>query len=800
MTLSPGTRLGPYEILAPLGAGGMGEVYRARDARLNREVAVKVLPGDFLEGEERKERFEREAKLLASLNHPNIAAIYSFEEIPGSSPSSLRPVLVMELVEGATLRERLSRGPIPPKQAADLALQIARGLSAAHEKGIVHRDLKPENLLVTEDGRLKILDFGLAKRAVPETAGDESSAPTASKHTEAGVVLGTVAYMSPEQVKGLAVDHRSDLFSFGAVLYEMLSGNRAFKKGSAAETMAAILTEDPLELSNVPESLSPALGHIVRRCLEKDPKRRFQTAHDLGFALSEASGPAATRQIGPLGAPASSKRWRLAALGAGVVAIAAAAAVLALRRGTPHPAAPPTSGHSIAVLPFTNLSSDKEQEYFSDGLSEELADLLTKVKGLHVAGHTSSSAFKGRAEDIVSIGRKLQVATVLEGSVRRSSDQLRVSARLVNVADGYQIWAETYDRKIKDIFALQDEIAGAVVAALKVRLLPEERAAQSRHRTSNPEAYVQYVMGKRFNGSRSGAGSRQAIAAFRKAIALDPGYAAAWAGLAMADFWASDSAASTPVEVAELRQDALVAADKALSLDPELPEGYEARGFLRLGFTFDWDGARSDLERALSLDPGNASTHVWYGELLATLGRLPEAIAEERRAIEIDPLLPEAWIMMTPKLGASRKFAEAQEAAAHALEIAPESEAIHYYLGLSRVLEGKAQGALPEFERAGSIFRLTGTAIAEHELGRPEESRRALDELIARYAHSAAIQIAGVFAWKGEKDTAFAWLDRAYAQRDSGCGDLKWSPLFGKVREDPRFAALLKKLNLPTGA
>jgi serine/threonine protein kinase/tetratricopeptide (TPR) repeat protein len=772
----------------------MGEVYRARDTRVDRPVALKVLPEEFFEDGESRARFGREARTLASLNHPGIATLYSFEELSG------RHVLAMELVEGATLRERLSRGPIPPRQAADLALQIARGLSAAHEKGIVHRDLKPENLLVTEDGRLKILDFGLAKRAEPDAPGDGSRAPTAAKLTEAGVVLGTTGYMSPEQVKGLAVDHRSDLFSFGAVLYEMLSGNRAFKKGSAAETMAAILTEDPPELSDGPEGVSPALGHIVRRCLEKDPKRRFQTAHDLEFALSEASGPASTRGTDRLGTTAPSRRWRLALLGAGVVAIVAAASVLALRRGSPRPAALATSAPSIAVLPFTNLSGDKEQEYFSDGLSEELADLLTKVKGLHVAGHTSSSAFKGRAEDLAAIGRKLQVTTVLEGSVRRSNEQLRVSARLVNVADGYQIWAETYDRTIKDIFALQDEIAGAVVAALKVRLLPEERAAQSRHRTSNPEAYIQYVMGKRFNGSRSGAGSRRAIAAFRKAIALDPGYAPAWAGLAMADFWVSDSAASTPVEIAELRQDALVAADRALSLDPELPEGYEARGFLRLGFTFDWDGARSDLERALSLDPGNASTHVWYGELLATLGRLPEAIAEERRAIEIDPLLPEAWIMMTPKLGASRKFAEAQEAASRALEITPESEAVHYYLGLSRVLEGKTQDALPEFERAGPIFRLTGLAIAEHELGQPEPSRRALDELIARYPHSAAIQIAGVFAWRGEKDRAFAWLDRAYAQRDSGCGDLEWAPLFERIRDDPRYVAMLKKLNLPTGS
>ena len=413
MTLSPGARLGAYEILSSLGAGGMGEVYRARDGRLERAVALKVLPEEFFEDRERSARFEREAKLLAAVNHPNIAAIHSFEEISG------RHLLVMELLEGTTLRDKLDAGSIPTKQAADYALQIAKGLSAAHENGIVHRDLKPENLVVSKDGHLKILDFGLAKRTEQEKTDDETSAPTAAR-TDPGTVMGTVGYMSPEQVKGHAVDHRSDIFSFGAILYELLSGRKAFKRDSAAETIAAILKEEPPDLPESGRSVSSALDHIVKHCLEKRREDRFQSAKDIVFALSEASAPVVASGSREVPRPRVPKRKILLLVAAGVLVLLIAGAVVLLSRRSAAPASSAASGPSIAVLPFTNLSSDKDQEYFSDGLSEELRGLLTKVKELRVAGRTSSFAFKGKTEDLASIGQKLHVATVLEGSVRRA--------------------------------------------------------------------------------------------------------------------------------------------------------------------------------------------------------------------------------------------------------------------------------------------------------------------------------------------------------------------------------------------
>ena len=471
--------------------------------------------------------------------------------------------------------------------AVDFAIQIARGLSAAHEKGIIHRDLKPENVFVTKDGHVKVLDFGLARRTEGPRP-DETDALTKSQHTDPGVVMGTVRYMSPEQLQGLPLDHRSDIFSFGSILYELLSGKKAFKRDSAAETMSAILRDEPPELSESGRNIPAALDRIVKHCLEKSRDDRFQSAKDIAFALSEASAPVLTSGTKTVGTARASKRSPLIPITAGVVLLLAAGAVLFSRRSTaPSPSA--VAGPSIAVLAFTNLSSDKDQEYFSDGLSEELMSLLTKVKEVRVAGRTSSFVFKGKSEDLRAIGKKLNVATVLEGSVRRSGDQLRVSTRLVNVADGFQLWAETYDRKMTDVFAVQDEIAQAVVAALKIQLQPQERSLTSRHKTSNPEAYDQYLLGLQFLNRANSDGFHRAVEAYQKAIALDPGYAAAYAGFAVAEDYAAEFE-GTAAAVSEGKARSRSAADKAVSLDPDLAEGYSARGFVR-AHAWDWTGA-----------------------------------------------------------------------------------------------------------------------------------------------------------------------------------------------------------------
>jgi TolB-like protein len=603
--------------------------------------------------------------------------------------------------------------------------------------------------------------------------------------------MGTVGYMSPEQVRGLAVDHRSDLFSFGAILYEMLSGKRAFQRDTVGDTMAAILKEEPPELSDFGRNISPALDHIVRHCLEKDRDNRFQTAKDVAFALSEASGSAQSAGSIP-------KR-------SGVVPIAAAVAVLLLLAGVLIPrltrrAPPPAAEASIAVLPFQNLGADKEQEYFADGLSEELMGLLVKVKQLRVAGRTSSFSFRGKTDDLASIGLKLHVATVLEGSVRRSGERLRVSTRLVNVADGYQMWAETYDRKMTDVFAVQDEIARAVVAALRLKLLPLERPPSSEQRTSNPEAYNQYLLGRYLLNGLNTDSVQRAVEALDKAISLDASFAPAYAHLAIAELRHSDDE-DTPEGLSEDRRKAFAAADKAIALDPEMADGYSARGYLRCWVSWDWAGAKSDFDRTLSLEPGNPGGHGRYANLLASLGRLPEAIAELERAIEIDPLSTLGWTRLARYLCSSGRLAEARKALRTPLEIEPEGSGAQWELGMISLLEHKPQIALAEFSRnhADPGFRLTGIAVAENDLGHAAQSQRALDELISKYAHSSAFQVAQVYAWRREPDKAFEWLNRAYAQRDTGIAELTYDVFIARVRDDPRYGAMLKKLNLPLG-
>jgi len=392
LSLSPGTRLGPYEILAPIGAGGMGEVYRAKDSKLDRDVAIKVLPESVAANPDMLARFEREAKAVAALSHPNILAIHDYGSQDGVAYA------VMELLSGQTLRDRLDSGALSLKQAVDFAMQVARGLSAAHERGIVHRDLKPENLFVTKDGHVKILDFGLARRTEQKAEG-ETSAPTQSKGTEPGTVMGTMGYMSPEQVRGREVDHRSDIFPFGAVLYEMLSGQRAFKRETAADTMSAILKEEPLELSESGRNVPVALDHVVKHCLEKKPEDRFQSARDIVFALSEASGSTSTSSTtsgAQAAAPVPTRRRPLAFAAAGVL-VAVVAGLLLWKRGGWRPEAQAgISDQSIAVLPFVNMSDDKANESFSDGISEELLNLLAKIPQLQVTARTSSFAFKGK--------------------------------------------------------------------------------------------------------------------------------------------------------------------------------------------------------------------------------------------------------------------------------------------------------------------------------------------------------------------------------------------------------------------
>ncbi|HEY7514827.1 MAG TPA: serine/threonine-protein kinase, partial [Vicinamibacteria bacterium] len=489
MPLSPGTRLGPYEVVAPLGAGGMGEVYRARDTRLKREVAVKVLPETYSQDPERLRRFEQEALAASALNHPNLLTIHDFGTEGGS------PYVVSELLEGQTLRERLSSGAVDEATAIDYGVQIANGMASAHEKGIVHRDVKPENIFVTRDGIVKILDFGLAKLTHPERSGGEpAEAPTFTALTEPGVVMGTIGYMSPEQVKGLPADPRSDLFSVGAVLYEMLSGRRAFSGATHAETMSAILRDEPAALS--PEPVPTPLERVVRRCLAKSPDDRFQSARDLAFALRETSGSHGALS-GTRRAPSARKPvWGVAA-GLLVLAIAAAVAVDVGRiRERLFGAGGAVPVRSLAVLPLENLSGDPGQDYLADGMTEALTASLAQIRSVKVIARTSAMQYKGTKKPLREIARELRVDAVVQGSFARSGDRVRITAELIRGETESHLWARTFDRELGDVLTLQGEIARSIAGQIEAELTTDEKSRLTKKRPVAAKAYEAYLLGR----------------------------------------------------------------------------------------------------------------------------------------------------------------------------------------------------------------------------------------------------------------------------------------------------------------
>jgi TolB-like protein/cytochrome c-type biogenesis protein CcmH/NrfG len=465
----------------------------------------------------------------------------------------------------------------------------------------------------------------------------------------------------------------------------------------------------------------------------------------------------------------------------------------------PTPPAPPFAPdpQSIAVLPFVNLSPDREQAYFSDGLSEELLNQLAQIPQLRVIARTSSFSFKGKEVDVVTIARALGVANVLEGSVRKSGNLLRISAQLVRASDSTELWSASYDREITDVFKVQDEIAGAVVAALKVRLLPDQHV-DNPHRTGNAQAYTLYLRGNQFLSRASSDGYRLAIDAYRQAITLDPAYAAAYAGLAVAEVYAADSA-ETAAENEAAKQRGLAAADKAIALAPGLADGYTARGWMRSNFTWQWADAQADLERALAIDPSNSTVQRRYGQLLASQGRMPDAIAAIRKSVALDPLSGPPWSNLGYYLLAAGQWDEARQVLQRALAINPESAYAQVNLATLELLQGHADTALQMFRQSQDTFRPYGIALAEHSLGHARESQQALDTLIADYAQDSAMQIADVYAWRGEKEKAFQWLERAYAQHDGGMSDLAFDPLLVSLHADPRFDALVRRIGLRKG-
>ncbi|MDL2718946.1 MAG: protein kinase, partial [Acidobacteriota bacterium] len=788
-----------YEVLGELGSGGMGTVYRARDTRLGREVAVKVLREHLASDAAATARFEREARAVAALSHPNILAIHDFGIEGGVFYA------VTELLSGETLRARLDRESLAWRKATEIAISIADGLAAAHAQGIVHRDLKPENVFLTEDGRVKILDFGLARQQ-PDASAEAGSALATVTATEPGTVLGTATYMSPEQVRGLPVDARSDIFSFGSVLYEMVTGRRAFLGKTTADTMAAILKESPPDPAESGKSIPLALARVITRCLEKAPDERFQSTRDLTYALREiASTTGSSVQMSGVAATQPGVRRGLgAAIAVGVIVLAAALLVALnvgglLGRLTGRPA--PGAIRSVAVLPFANLSGDPQQDAFTDAMTEELTATLARIGALEVSSRTSAMTYKDRKKTVPEIARELKVDAVVEGSLVRSGNRIKVTAQLIEGTSDKHLWTNSYERDLRDVLILQADLSQAIAKAIRIRVSPGEAARLARSRTVDPVAYEAYVKGRYFWNKRGGDNLKKAIGFFQQALDADPAYAVAYSGIADSYTQLGYASLLAPREVFPK---ARVAAEKAIELDASLAEPHASLAYVRFYFDWDWAGAEREFQRAIDLNPKYPTAHAWYAYFLTATGRLPEARAEIERAKELDPLSVPIASDMGFLLHYSYEQDRAAEELRKALEMNPQFPLAHLFLGRVYQAKGLYEQAIVEYEATGPLREWVPTIAAigyvYGVMGRRQEALQVLSSLeaLSKKQYVTSYAVALVHAALGDKDRAFEWLDRGIEERTHWLvwikRDLRWEPL----RSDPRFAEMIRRVGLPS--
>jgi serine/threonine-protein kinase len=745
-----GRKLGHYLIREKLGTGGMGEVYLAEDEKLSRSVALKVLPPELASNPDRRERFRREAKAVAALNHPNIVTLHSVEEADGVL------FLTLELVEGETLRSKIDRGPLPAAEVFEIGAQIGEGLSKAHASGILHRDLKPHNVMVTRDGRVKLLDFGLAKfLGSRETDPD---AATMARETSPGMTLGTAGYMAPEQALGKEVDARADLFALGVVLYEMATGRSPFRGETLAAFFDSLLHDAPPSPSAANPDLPLDLVRVIERALEKEPSRRYGSAGEL---VSDLRGVASPK-------PSRAKRY------------------------------------SIAVLPFSDLSPERDQEYFCQGLAEELINTLAAVRGLRVLARTSAFALQGQGLDVREIGRRLRVDTVLEGSVRKAGERLRITTQLVDAAEGHMLWSKKFDRDLDDVFSVQDEIAETVASELQSELGFAKERSDAR-RASNLEAYDAYLRGLFAMNRWTEDWVERALGCFADAVARDPGYALAHAAIAECLVWFYSGIGIR--SAAETIPRAREAAAKALALAPELPEPHKVQGLIAMSHDWDRKRAEESFARAIELNPSSADARLWNAWRLSLFeGTYEAALSELRVAEENDPLDLKIKTQIGYVHYFLRDFDRAEAQLLKVLAIDPHFAFAHYGLGDVQAQQGRYDEALSELEESvrlggSSVNHLAILSYVNGLAGRTGEARRLLGEIRARASRGYASPIWSALAHLGlhEIDAAFEWLDRAYEERDGSLILVTASPEFDPLRSDPRIGALLKRMGLERG-
>lgn len=740
-----GKTISHYQIIEKIGEGGMGIVYKAKDTTLERTVAIKFLPRQTATQAEERQRFYIEAKAAAALNHPNIATTHAIEEVEDDV------FIVMEYIEGQELKQKIDAGPLPVEDAIHIILQIANGLQEAHKKGIVHRDIKSANIMLTGSGQIKIMDFGLAK------------VRGGAQVTQIGTTLGTAAYMSPEQARGEDVDHRTDIWSLGVVLYEAIAGQLPFKGHYEQAVLYSILNEDPESITCLRRGVPTELEAIMNKALAKSPNERYQQVDGMLIDLNVLGKELETKS-----------------------------------RQVPKEKCPP----SVAVLPFVNVSPEKENEYFSDGMTEEIIDALTKVEGLRVVSRTSVFAFKGKDQDIRKIGEQLNVSHVVEGSVRKAGNRVRITAQLINIADGYHLWSERFDREMEDVFTIQEEIAHMIVNALKIKLVHKAETPLVERSTENIKAYNLFLKGRYCWNKRTEAALKQCVNYFEQAIEIDPDYMLAYCGLA--DAYAllgiAEYGALPPMEV---MPKAKAAAVKALEIDNTLAEAQTTVAHVKAFFDWDFTGADKEFNRAIELNPNYPFSHHWYALYLSAMERHDEAIAEEKRAQELEPLS----LIINKNVGTifyyARKYEQAIEQYKKALELDPDFARTHFFLGLAYISNSMFEEAIAEIKKAITfsgentvMLALLASAIAMS--GKKDEATKILKDLKKRLkrGYVPSFNLAILYMGLDEKASAFEWLEKAYQERSSWLVSLKVEPILDGLRSDPRFTALLKKVGL----
>ena len=792
--LQPGLKLGPYEILAPIGAGGMGEVYRARDTRLGRIVALKVLPRLAAQDADARRRFEQEARAISKLNHPNICALYDIgrhDEID---------FLVMEYLEGEPLSKRLESGPLAPDLLLRSAIEIADALDRAHRHGVIHRDLKPSNIVLTESGA-KLLDFGIAKLHDADVeSGASAPAPERGLSTQHGRMAGTAAYMSPEQVKGEPVDARSDLFSFGALLFEMATGRRAFTGATPDAVGAAILRGKPPRVTGLNPLAPGGLADAIEKALEPDLERRYRRASDLRGDLRRALREWEAAEGVSGGTPRHRSRTGIAVATVAVAALAVSAVVFV--SGRREPAAVVKTTRSVAVLPFRPLvAGDVDDSYLGLALADALITQLGAFRTVAVRPLSATSRYASQ-RDPIAVGRDLHADLVLDGAIQRSGDRLRVSVSLVRVADDVTVWSNRFDSPWTDVFRVQDAIAEQIGRELAVALSDEGRLRIERRRTRNVEAYEAYLKGRYFWNTRTPEGFQKALDYFQQAIDRDRRYAPAYAGLA--DTYAL--LGSMPYAVmrpTEASAKAKAAADAALQIDPTLADAHVSLAFVTYSFDWDWQRGEVEFKRAIELDPNYATAHYWYSLYLGQLGRLDEALNEAQRALELEPLSLVGTYSVALVHYFARRYDQAQEFAQKTLEIAPTFPPGIRLLGSVNLARNRGQEGVAHLRRLSDLasdnsLHAALLAYAYGRTGRVGDARAILEALekTSQIRYVPAAHIAIGYTGLGDRDAAFRWFERGFEERSQALTFLKIEPLFDSLRPDPRFEDLRRRVGL----